>query len=58
MMTDSGGEFEISPLRLDFDRRLKLEFHDSTVTSDACALPDRKLDDGVGLTEMAGGASG
>ena len=52
-MADATGEGKKLPLRVAFDRRIKLEFHGARITSDGGLLAYRELDDTVGLTTIA-----
>ena len=47
------GESRKPSLRVDFDRRPKLEFHGSKITSDGVFLAYRELDDAFGVNAGA-----
>jgi len=46
------GESKKDALRVNFDKKLKLEFHGTKLTSDGGLLIYREMDDALGLTEM------
>jgi len=48
----AGAGFD-SDLRLDFDRRVRLEFHGSKISSDAGLLLFREFDETLGLHDLA-----
>ena len=54
-MADAMGEAKLAPLRVDFNRRLKLEFVGSDISSDGDFLPYREFDDALGRTEPGEG---
>ncbi len=47
------GEGRKRAFQVQFDRRLKLEFHGAKITSDAGILVHRELDEAMGLMAMA-----
>ncbi len=47
------GEKTRETLKLQFDKRLRLEFHEARITSDTGLLACRELDGVPGLMEMA-----
>lgn len=53
IQADVAGESVFAPLRVQFDRRLKLQFHGAKLSSDGGLIVFRELDEVLGLTRMA-----
>ena len=47
------GDDEKTPLKLDFDSKVRVEFRGAPITSDAGLLACRELDDALSLTDSA-----
>ena len=53
-MSHLAGEVQSECGRIEFDRRVRFEFHGSTISSDGGLLLFRELDDVLGLHELMG----